>query len=224
MEECRSSAARRGGALAGGEVAAAERAPRTGVAGGKLNALQTTLAECENALALAGKAAEQARESSQREAQEVLRKAETAWKSAEADRLAAAEALWQEQSAKALAETQAHAIGRATIGEEMSRCRRCARRRPPCRKSCATRCGTDLCGQGRRAGATQLAARDARHFAAAERDWKAQEAVRASAVEAQLRKDSAGALAETMARCDAAEAALAQARLSPRTTAAYSPS
>lgn len=175
---------------------------------GTLNTLQTRLAERETALTLAGKAAEQARESSQREAHEVLRKAETAWKSAEDERLAAAEALSQERSAKALAAAQAHAhaLAREDRSSEVElqalREKAAALQESLAQRDAALTHAAMIAEQARLTWQREMQDTLLR----AERDWKAQEPVR----------ESAGALAEAMARCEAAEAALAQARLKPK--------
>jgi hypothetical protein len=182
----------------------------------KLIALQTTLAERENALTLAGSAVEQAREFSQREIQDAVAKAETAWKDAEAMRLAAAAAQWQEQSAKAVAEARAQAGRHDDRGNEAelqaSREKAAGLQKLLGERDAALACAVAAAEQARLGSQREM--QDA--LLKAEGEWRAQEAVRDSAVEAQLRKDSARALAEATARCEVAEAALAQARLKPK--------
>ncbi len=126
-------------------------------------------------------------------AKAALVKAESDWKAGEAARFAAAEARWRATAAQA--EAQAAALGKN--GEAAA-----ARLRAELEttKAVVAQARTDA----------ERARRDASEtLAKAEANWKAGEAARLAAAEAQGRAASAGTLAEIAARCAKAEAALA---------------
>jgi hypothetical protein len=81
----------------------------------ELATMRASLADRQTALAQAGLAAEQARERWRQESEA----AEMAWKAGEAVRLAAAEAHWQESSAKALADARAQAVAARDSAHEI---------------------------------------------------------------------------------------------------------
>jgi len=149
----------------------------------QLSAVQTTLAARDAALAAANDA---------------LAKAQSAWKTDEAARLAAAEGQWREATAKAVAEARAEVDAvRGDQGEAV----RGLREQVSALESTLAARGAALAEAQE---ATARAARDAQYaLSKAESSWKADEAARLAAAEAQWRATSAKAVAEAHAQVDA---------------------
>jgi len=149
----------------------------------QLSAAQTSLAARDAALAAANDA---------------LAKAQSAWKTDEAARLAAAEAQWREATAKAVAEARAEVDAvRGDQGEAV----RGLREQVSALESTLAARGAALAEAQE---ATARAARDAQYaLSKAESSWKADEAARLAAAEAQWRATSAKAVAEAHAQVDA---------------------
>ena len=173
--------------------------------------LQAALTDRDTKLAQVRSATGQAEEQWRKEAEEALSKAEKTWKADEANRLSAAEAQWQERSARALAD--AHAEAKSARNQSEEEHRRLRDELAALQASLAERqtapapSGLDI------EQARQSWAREAQdQLQKAEKAWKAGEAARSAAAEAQWQKQSASALAEVTARCEAAEAALAQTK------------
>jgi hypothetical protein len=173
-------------------------------------ALEARLADRETALVQAGLAIEQAREGSQHEAKEALSKAETGWKADEAARLAAAEAQWQEKLASAVKEARAQGEAARDRGIELE----LNRLREECtglrgtladRETALVQAGLAI--EQAREG-SQHEAKEA--LSKAEMAWKADEAARLAAAEAQWREQSARVLAEVTERCERAETSFAE--------------
>lgn len=146
----------------------------------KLTGLQTKLSEREAELARAVAAADAAK----RDAEAALAKAENAWRDGEAARLAAAEAHWRETSAKALADARAgaqelHAKGTAGERELLNQIAE-LKAAVAERDEALTR--AQAANEQARTKAAQDAATDR---ATAEANWKAAEAARLAAVQAE---------------------------------------
>jgi hypothetical protein len=156
----------------------------------ELAAIHAVLSERDTELAQAKSAAEEGRKSATADAQAALQKAEAAWKAGEAVRLAAIEAKGREQSARALAETTSKVA----------------------RAEAALAAAQSAAEQARQSAATEAQAA----LQKTEASWKAGEAQRLAAAEAQWREQSARALAEATSRVERAEAALAEARAQPQ--------
>ena len=196
----------------------------------ELATMQASLSNRETALAEARSAVEQARERGLQESEAALSKAKIAWKAEEAARLAAAEHIWQQKSGKILAEASqrleaaeaalkeprvraetAHESGNAI---ELSRLRQelaATQARLGNRESALAEAHLAL-EQARERGPESDAA-----LSKVELAWKADEAARLAAAQAQWEEKSAIALAEATQRLEAAEAALKQARVRAET-------
>jgi SH3 domain-containing protein len=142
------------------------------------------LEQTEAALAEARAATEAARVRSRESATEV-KKAEQAWKVAEAARLASAEMAWKEQMAKAVGEVTAHLEHtEAALAE--------------------ARAEAEAVRAQSRGSAADLKK--------AEQAWKAAESVRLSAAESRWKEQMAKAVGEVTARLEQAEASVVEAR------------
>jgi hypothetical protein len=141
----------------------------------------------------------QASESWQREMQDAFSKAQSSWEAGEADRLAAVERQWQARANKALAEAQARVETRLKESEtELHRVR-------------------DDLAQARAIVAerdAELTRMRSASEAALQREQQQLDAAlsKAEASKTRRHEKSAGAVAELTARCERAEAALADAR------------
>ena len=177
----------------------------------ELTAMQAALADRENELARECVAIEGARASWQREAQEALSKAETAWKAGEAARHAAAKAQWQQNSTKALAEARAEAEAARDQGTELE-LNRLRRELAAMERAFADRemalARECVAIEGAR-DSWQREVQEA--LSKARKAWKTEEAARLAAAEAQWAMQSSSALAEVTARCERAETFLAEA-------------
>lgn len=192
-----------------GRLAAAEAAKDRGTAElreaqAKLTTLQTTLGARDAALAEAQSALERTRAQALRETQEALARAERAWKEAEAQRFEAAEAGWRARSEKVAGAETEHETTLRNLREQVTTLQGTLRQRER-----ALAAADKTFEQAREQWQRDL--HDA--ITKAEKDHKAKEASRRTATEAQLRKETAGALAHATARYEAAEAALAQIRV-----------
>src|SRR5215471_2322261 len=158
------------------------------------NALRSTIAEQETKLSKAASDAEQAREIWQRESQAELLKAEEKWKAGEAERLAAAESLWGEQSADAVTETAQTEAWRNQAESDLNRLRE--------ELTAARAALLDRDGSLAKIALNAEQARESWQqenqaaLAKAKQTWKAEEAARFSAAEARWREQSTRAVAE----------------------------
>ena len=168
----------------------------------ELTAMQKTLVDRETELVQARSATKQTQERLRQEADAALSKAEKAWKAAEAARLAAAEAQWQEKSARALAEARAEA--QAARGQGDADFRRLRHELAAMQKTLVD-CETELVRARSATKQTQERLRQEADAALskAEKAWKAAEATRLAAAEAQWREKSTKALSETRAEAKA---------------------
>ncbi len=173
----------------------------------ELAALRSAVADRETALAKAASHHEQARETWRQGSQAALSKADHAWKTAEAARLAEAEA----KSARALAEAraQAEAARNQADGNIRSLQDQLAALRATLadHETALAKAALDT-EQVRERGQQELEAALAKAKA-----WEAGEAARLAAAEAEWWKQSADALNEATARYQAAEGMLAQVRM-----------
>jgi hypothetical protein len=167
----------------------------------ELEALQASLADRKAALAQASSALEQTRERGQLDLETARAKAETAWRADEAARRGAAEAQWQERSARALAEMRAQSEAAHSKAEKAWKGSEIARL-----------AAAEVQWQERSARAlAEARIQSEAALSKAERTWKADEAARLAAAEVQWQEKSAKALAEARIQ---SEAALKQARIS----------
>jgi len=172
----------------------------------------------------------EARELWQKESQTVAAKAEKNARAKEAERLAAAEAAWREQSARALAEaTRRCETLEASLAAERARADaapsateteralgRLHGELAAARKSLAERDNALAQSQAEHRQALERARQDHQGGVLdAEKRWKAEEAARLAAAEAGWREQSARAFAEVAQRCAALENDLAKAWARP---------
>jgi hypothetical protein len=165
-------------------------------------ALKAALADRDAALARAGTGAEQERQHQRQELETALAKTTAAWKADEAQRFAAAETQWREQSTKALAEARAEAeAARVQAEGELRRVRdegAALKTTLSDRDAALSRAGLDAEQERERRRQESEAA-----LAKATAAWKADEAQRLAAAEAQWREQSTRALAEARAEAEA---------------------
>ncbi len=182
------------------------------------------LEQTEGALAEARAEAEAARVQS-RDSAANLKKAEQAWKAAEAVRLSAAEARWKEQMAKAAGEVTARLEQtEASLVEARAQAEVCQHQIAAAHATLAARDAELAQAQ---TAYDELREQSAGHSEAARESWqretdaalakaqqsfKAGEAARLAAAEAQWKAQFASTAAETAAQLQQAEAALAQAQ------------
>jgi hypothetical protein len=177
--------------------------------------MQASLGNRESALAEARLALEQVRERAHQESEAALSKAESAWKAGEAARLAAAQAQWEQKTTKALeARIRSETAHESSNAMELSRLRE---------ELAATK--ASLGNRESALAEAHLAVEQARErgqesdaaLSKVELAWKADEAARLAAAQAQWEEKSAIALAEATQRLEAAETALKQARVRAET-------
>ena len=165
----------------------------------ELAAMQTALADRENALARADVAIEQTRENAQQDVQDALRKAEQAWKANEVARIAEVEAQWQEKAANAVA--QARAQGQAhnqTTERELNQLRE---EKTAMQAALADRENALARADVAIEQARERATREIQEaLEKAEQAWKTNEAARLAAVEAQWHEKSTNAVAQARAQ------------------------
>lgn len=174
-------------------------------------ALKKTLVESESEMVHLREAMESARERSELEMDGVLERAQAAWRSEAAARLAAAKAKWSQESAQSLAAAHAeaeslrdsHAAELRQLQQQLER----AQARLVERDTEMARMGSETQEAQER---LQLEVRA--QLVSAQRAWKAEEAARLSAAKAEWQKSHASALAEATTRYQAAETALARQR------------
>jgi hypothetical protein len=190
----------------------------------ELTTLRAALVERDSSLVLVRSEAERERESLRREQETALSNARTAWKDAEAARIAAAEALWRKQSTSALAamtarceraeaalaETRAQAEAAArSAGDEAEH-----RLRGELATLRTTLAERDVTLAQARLSAEQSSQRMRQEsettLAKALAHWKDEEATHLSATEALWRAQSERTQAEMSAECERAEAALSE--------------
>jgi hypothetical protein len=155
----------------------------------ELSSTQARLAARDAELAETRAAAEFARMRSQDSAAD-LKKAEQAWRAAEAIRLAGVEARWKEQSTKAVAEVNSRLVqAEAALAE--------------------ARAAAEVARGKSQDSATSVKT--------AEQAWKAAEAARFAAAEAHWNEQTSSAVADLTAKLDQADTALAEARAQAET-------
>lgn len=161
---------------------------------------------------------EQARERWRHDTETELAKAEDVWKSGESMRLAAAEAHWQEQTARALARETAQltqleaalAAARVQAASKASDSSEIQRLREELGGLKSTLADAQIAAErALEKGHAQTAAA----VADAERAWKTEETKRRNAAEKGWREQTSRALADEAAKRDELEASLAEARL-----------
>ncbi|HXJ02527.1 MAG TPA: hypothetical protein VNH44_14990, partial [Micropepsaceae bacterium] len=163
----------------------------------EFSSLQSALADREAALARAEMAIEHANERSQQEAQQALSRAEAAWKAEEAARFAAAEAQWREKSGHAQSKAQAEETRSQELELELDRLRgelASVQAALVDRETAAARewLAIERTREGRQREIQEVLSR-------AELSWKAEEANRLAAVEAEWRAATEKALIEAQA-------------------------
>ncbi len=173
--------------------------------------LEAEIAKREAALMQARADMDEARERWAQDARDALAKAEHAWKTAEAERIVATEARWQERLAKALADGQAEIDERGKDTD--TRITRLQEKLSALESSLGER-EAELTRV--RAEAEETLARSQREaretLGTAEHNWKLETAERFTIVEAQWREESAKKLGAAIARYEQAETALSDAR------------
>jgi hypothetical protein len=174
-------------------------------------ALKKTLVESESEMGHLREAMESARERSQLEMDGVLERAQAAWRSEAAARLAAAKAKWSQESAQSLA--AAHAESEILRDAHAAELRQVQQQLERSQGRLVER-DTELARMGSEAQEAQerLQQEVRAQLASAQRAWKAEEAARLSAAKAEWQKSHAAALAEATTRYQAAETALARQR------------
>ena len=182
-----------------GEHSAALREARDTVA-----SLKAAVDEREAALNEARAAVEQARAGALRDTQDALAKAERSWKEAEAARFRAAEAEWRAQTEKVASSGGEQDAALKALREQLTSLQGTLRQRERALAS-----ADKTFEQAREQWQREMH----EAVAKADKEFKAKEAARRSAAEAQLRKEMAGSLAHATARYEAAETALAQIRM-----------
>ncbi len=169
----------------------------------KLATLEQALVERDAALARANEAAAQLREDLRRASQEAVLKAEQIWKTAEATRLAAAQAQWREASARELSDA------RATAGTAHDQHAETERRelREKLASLEATLAAREIALARATEASEQAQARWQRELqdalSKAEQAWLTDEAARFAVAEAQWQAQAATALAEARAQTGA---------------------
>ena len=167
--------------------------------------------------ARADKRMAEARTSWEREAADALAKAEKTWKAEEAARLTAAKTRWKDDAAKALDAARASTDAARNAGKtELEQLRG---QLAQARAALADREKALAAAQAAAAEEDKRRREEAEAALAEAREaWKTEEAARLGASEAGWRKEAEGALAALKARCEKAEAALADAHKSASAT------
>lgn len=177
----------------------------------QISSLKNDLAEREAEIARAHEDAEAAREQAKLQSDVILERAQAAWRSEAAARLASAKAMWRQESAQSLAAARTehdlvrtqHEAELRELQEELAEAKATIAERT----ADLSRSHTD---------SHELQERLQKELdvqlMTAQRAWKAEEAARISAAKAEWQQSATRALAEATARYQAAETALARQR------------
>jgi len=177
----------------------------------EIASLKQDLAERDEEIVNVRASSEQAREQTKLQNDVILERAQAAWRSESAARLAAAKATWRQETAQSLAalRNENEAL-REQLTSELKALEdelAAARAQINERNADLTRAHTDS-----RALQERLQQELNTQLMAAQRAWKADEAARVSAAKAEWQQGASRALAEATARYQAAETALARQR------------